>query len=981
VDATTAHGLPTQSGENEAAPDEEHGDGEPKGRETSREEVTSSAAEFEESGSADERTPEDPERMHGTPDLDPGGSSDETFQGVGPTGGQPAVEGDGGETTRADVVDRVAGKAAGSNARDDAKPEEASDDGARDATPESGTDAGTNEQRDSDASQPDLQDRWSTPPPQDAVDADEEQQGIVTQEVDSVPEILADSDADDLQEAEPPEPAYETKPDGRTLVHDESETDDRLEPNDASEDPHGREERDRPEAPSSREQGEPDTDETFSEEAEARNQVVDDADGELAPDEPEPVRASDDVDYRVDPSTNLEVAADEAMARATEAAQQEPAPRSPDREREILELREQIPDEAFRVRIENYVYTEVSRERLAKVIAEGRVFSLDAVATEDGEWMHPTEHPALESLRRKTADEAHRLLDAAPESQSREIDLDELEGSVGDTQRPPPVPDEPESGAESPLGVGPAVDGEAEIDFPDDAPLEESPPTSAESSSTPEDSELPRREDSSEGDRSNAPLVTLTVLLFVLAGAILVFSIRSSSESSIETEQTSPAASETTERASDSSGDGEDRTAGLVFEAISTASREVAHATDVDPSDPQTQDRIASTYRRNGEPRRASHILDVIWKERSDDPTFARRYLEVLAEAERWDRARSVAIESIQRFDSPAQFEKTYRETLENQPSLQQYRPIDLGSREDVRTIRPVDRGGLPAYAVYGPEGTTSFLLVPEAEGVRDWRDQIAAWRLCELLECGFEIPETRAAKIDSESFDQLFEPRGSESPAPERSALEWMERNDEKILRGAVRRWPANLERWPIEAVSLWRPWISGYVDDVPWNTTVAEALEDRPDTDIEPAVREQIRSTTGSWTVRRTARQLSNVLTYDYLTNNWGRFQEKPETYGASHHVGSEWFVTVRSGTVFQNRGSRRVEDRFNWTNRFSEDFLTSLRLLERDRAASILYPTPTGITDAKLRIFWRQRKRVLNRVDHLAGKSSRDKIVFFE
>jgi hypothetical protein len=401
VDATTAHGLPTQSGETEATPEEEHGDGESEGHETSPKEATSSAAESDESGSADERTPEDPKRMHGTPDLDPGGNSNETFQGVGPAGGQPAVEGDGGETTRADVVDRVAGKAAGSNARDDAKPEEASDDGARDATPESGTDAGTNEQRDSDASQPDLQNRWSTPPPQDAVDADEEQQGIVTQEVDSVPEILADSDADDLQEAEPPEPAYETKPDGRTLVRDESETDDRLEPNDASEDPHGREESGLPEAPSSREQTEPDSDETVSEEAEARDQVEDDADGELAPDEPEPVRASDDVDYRVDPSTNLEVAADEAMARAMEAAQQEPAPRSPDREREILELREQIPDEAFRVRIENYVYTEVSRERLAKVIAEGRVFSLDAVATEDGEWMHPTEHPALESLRRR----------------------------------------------------------------------------------------------------------------------------------------------------------------------------------------------------------------------------------------------------------------------------------------------------------------------------------------------------------------------------------------------------------------------------------------------------------------------------------------------------------------------------------------------------------------------------------------------------
>lgn len=995
-EATTAHGLPGQSGEADAAPEEANaGEGPEEEPKTTREGVTSSSEGGEEQSSGDEEETEDSERIEGAPDLDPGASPDGTFQGVGPAGGQPAIDAEGGETTRADVVEHVSGMAARPDGEEETEAEE-SEDGAHTADA-SAEDADTDPERDSDASHRGVGSQWSTPPPQDAVDADEEQHGAVTQEMDSVPEILADSESGDFEEAEPPEPAYETEPDGRTLVRDESDQSDESDPSDESTESSSSDERDASdESERSVESSPPDgrdtgSGETVSEEDEASEptdretepaDATDGAGGLDWDEESEPVRASEDVGYRVDPSTNLEVAADEAMARATEVAQDESAAGPPDREREILELREQIPDEAYRVRVENYVYTDVSRERLAEIIAEGRVFAIDAVATEEGEWRSPSEHPAFEHLRRQTADEAHRLLDAAPESQSREIDLEELEQEADASHTPPPVPEETESEPEHSAGPRPPVDEPSRSEPPDEPPSTSEPSAPAESGPATGGSEPPEREETDESD-SNAALITLSLLLFALAGVIVLNSMRSGSDEPDAPEEKPTAASETAEqkREVDRASDDGKRADEFVVEAVSRATEEVARAADIDPSDPQLQDRVASRLRRNDEPQRASRILDALWEKRSDDPTFARRYVGVLVEAERWNRARAIAVESIQTFDSPGPFETKFRETLEQQPSLQQYRPLDLGSRDDVRTIRPVERGDYPAYAIRGAEGAKSYLFIPEAEGVGDWRDQIAGWRLCELLECGFEIPETRAAKIDRASFDRLFEPGNSDGPAPKRSALEWIDRGDKEILRGAVRRWPSEIERWPIEATSLWRPWISGYVDDVPWDMTVAEALEDRPESEIEGDVREQIRSSTGNWTVRRAAKQLSNVLTYDYLTNNWGRFEEEPEDFGASHHAGPESFVTLRSETVFQNRGSRRVEGRFNWSNRFSEDFLTSLRLLEREETASILYPTPTGISDGKLRIFWRQRKRVLNRVDHLVGKSSPDEIVAFE
>jgi len=951
--ASTAHGLPGHSGEHR----------EPEGRGDSEAESSGEATKdwFEEGprGGPFDRESTEAGSIHSSASLDP--DPDGTLLGTGPRDRQSAIDEDD----------------SASNA------EEAPESGESEA-PQTG----------------------SAPPPRELDEFDESEHGAVTREVESVPNILSDVDGDDEAsesgEATADRPPVATRRvDAPTESADSRDGDETASGEPASDSPAegasdfasrpgsapGTPIETRPEEGTESEStgstprvGSPalaDTDDDLGEEGDEREEGGASGDSEGSDErEPDarPVRRPGEIGYRVDPSTNLEVAADEAISDgADEESGRALAPNvQKDREREVLELREQIPDEPYRVRIENYVYTDVRRERLAELIAEGQWFAIDAIATGEGEWRLPSEHPAFEDVRRRSADEAHRLLESAPESQSREIDLEEFEEQSEASRSPSPEsatsPDSGTEGATRDSPGAPAEPGSSNATAPNgpSTPTADSPP---DSNRTPVLNEGSR-------DRSRAVL-SLAGLLLVLAALIAVYTFQQSRSSDDPTSPTSNGAAEAATAETNDAGTAYP----LVRRARDRARERVAEAVAVDPSDPRLQESVANRLQRNGESDRASRILGVLWEDRSGDPAFAERYIDVLIEAGRWERARSTAIDALQRFDSAEPFREDYASTLEKQPGLRDYRPVDLGGRGDVSVLRPAERGDYPAYEVYGPDGDRRYLFVPSAESLPDWRDQIAAWRLCELLECGFEIPETSAARIDRASLDRLLESDRTSGPVPPRAELHWIDGDDGDVLRGALRRWPEEIERWPIEAVSLWRPWTAGYADATARETTVAEALDDRTDLDLSSESRRSIRDTTGEWTIRRTTRQLSNILTFDFLTNNWGRFEDDPDQFGASHHVGSDGFVTLRSETVFQNRSSRRVEDRFNWCSRFSRDFVTSLRLLKRDRTESILYPEPGVRSEGKFQLFWRQRERALDRIDELSEASSADRVVAFE
>jgi hypothetical protein len=198
--------------------------------------------------------------------------------------------------------------------------------------------------------------------------------------------------------------------------------------------------------------------------------------------------------------------------------------------------------------------------------------------------------------------------------------------------------------------------------------------------------------------------------------------------------------------------------------------------------------------------------------------------------------------------------------------------------------------------------------------------------------------------------------------------------------LYGALKAWPGAVVGWPIERTDIWRPWLWVHNDGASLDASVADALaplDEAGRSDLKDRLLEE----TGEATVRRLAAQLSGVLTFDFLTNNWGRFAEDEAAYGTANHFRDGRFVTLRTDTVFQGRTSTRVEGRFKWATRFSRDTVASLRLLSPELARDVIYPDPTAEQEAKLDIFLDQRRRVLEHVDALVAKHGRDAVLAFE
>lgn len=467
----------------------------------------------------------------------------------------------------------------------------------------------------------------------------------------------------------------------------------------------------------------------------------------------------------------------------------------------------------------------------------------------------------------------------------------------------------------------------------------------------------------------------LLAVVVVLAGAVAVVEYQSNS-SERPNEPNSEEGS-----AADSN---EDSDAAAIETAVAAALRRVHTARRIDPSKAELQLRVARRLADRGRHADASRIFDQLWQRRSDleDRDFVDTYTTVLKRADRWIRLREVLVDMSQsdgaNFDAiDPSIRRRFRQSIEEDPMLGNTAPVRLGAKLDADSMKPADDFDADGWMVVR-NGVPTHVFRPAASDGPDWRDDVAAWRLCRLLACPFSIPTTRPAEITRAEFENLA--AGTTPP----DDLRWFEdeRDDEKrrVVRGSLRRWPGTLVRWPIERTFLWRRWLGRSEDDTDFDEPFLAALRDAWN-DESPSFFERLEPHASGLTVREFARQLSAVIGFDFLTNNWGRFADDEESWGSRNHLRNGRLTTVRTDTVFQRRTSRRVEGRFEWADRFSRDFVTAVGLLPREATADALYPEKRPATERKLEIFWDQRRALLDRIDSLVDEHGRDQILAFD
>lgn len=581
----------------------------------------------------------------------------------------------------------------------------------------------------------------------------------------------------------------------------------------------------------------------------------------------------------------------------------------------------------YLVRVEESVYEPVSEKDLVRLLNAGVFFAIDELCGEDGKWI-PISSPELFSdLKGRLAHRAHhmlaRVVPPKPAAQfDRPADPDDVVAALDDgpTSAPSVIVDDIASTPEPPAGAAPT----------------------------------------SRRKRLALLVVPLLGLLgIVFVGVVMLFVPNASDWAS------GLVASTPAEFGDDAS-------------SLTILSEEDAGVIDPVPAFQLAIAGIHSSYsvadsidgmlnyaQEIGDDTAATLLAFEKWK-RKPSSVDANPLVEKLMAREQWVAARQVANWVVVTHGASAELATVIETSLRRQFEAETV--VDITTERFARLVR-IDAGKRPTLILQDHRGTNWTVWLDL--GQKAWRNDIAAYRLCQLMVCHFRIPETRQARIDKETFLELARSASDDSRDMAEKLQSDFDWDSDGGVKGSIREVPDGAP-WPIELSQIWRPWLtagSGLTkldDDVEHaHTQVAFFGADK----VYPELR--------GMNARQLARQVSSILLFDYLVNNWNRFAPAEENWGSRTRIDNGLIYSLEDSAAFSEGDSVRVRGRFSWSRRFSRATVESVKELNKDHVEEFLFPNATKDDKDKLEEMWKQRTRALRRINQLVKKYGADDV----
>lgn len=645
----------------------------------------------------------------------------------------------------------------------------------------------------------------------------------------------------------------------------------------------------------------------------------------------------------------------------------------------------------YRLRVDDVVYEPVDEKGLARLIKGGVLMGAEEIAEEDGDWMPVAEHPVVKNLRRKMADQAHLMLAevaaaapaAADDPATQDLDLDELlsaEPAEHSGEAPPPIPvtqssDTIETGPpdEMTLPFASEIDPDhlpeadeiselmenAQAEDPFAQEVDNAPNTSTDE---PQSAPGPLTEEETPG--STYPAVTQESVPDDGAGASV-----SAVPESYDPEQHTPVESSSK--------------TGLLFAAMMivfiAGGAAAAYLSGVfDPLIASEETAVEKPEEKSEESPNAAAEVDAgaavpeeepdpleeaasAWEsERSTEN--AETYAKLLVNEERFDDARRV----IARSEQSEALETIYNQTLTAQFANEQPVELDAEALEGAKTVQLRKR----TLLIFEHDGKKARFIPDTGASISGYRASLAAYRLCQATLCGFSIPRVVPARI---TVDEWTKASASIEGSVKTSftVVEGI-----SYLNGAIQYEVDSKAFFPMYQTSLWRDWLDG--DKSGLDMELSEALE--PAKSVSKTVYDELLAESEGATTRDFAAQTASILAFDFLTNNFARFDKAKTDYDHGVVVDDSAFFSVDNLDTWRPRASTRVKGRFSWTRRFDRKSVESLRSLQKDTISPLLFPGASAAEKTALRVFWSQRDKLLTRVDSLV-KSKGEEDVYFE
>lgn len=309
--------------------------------------------------------------------------------------------------------------------------------------------------------------------------------------------------------------------------------------------------------------------------------------------------------------------------------------------------------------------------------------------------------------------------------------------------------------------------------------------------------------------------------------------------------------------------------------------------------------------------------------------------------------------------------------------------PAQWATESDYDEIAPLGGGSTLSFK-FRKDGTNVGAFKPHQTRLQsNYRSEIAAWRLCELLDCSFEIPRSRAVKIEKPVFYALYNRSKSAKKESYRAELKdiiWQASEEKTAVFGVLKDWVAKFTRFPIELTSMWKPWLSQteFAETYP---PLNEALKPLRAPEHTKKLYNDILAMSRDLDTKGLASQISEVLTFDYLIGNWDRFSGVKSWWGVNCQFANGKIVSIDNGASFPAYSNEKVLERFMMTERFSARFIARLRMLDKDETMNLLFPEASEREKQSFEQFWTQRAAVLKRIDTLSEEYGVERVLSFD
>ncbi len=401
-------------------------------------------------------------------------------------------------------------------------------------------------------------------------------------------------------------------------------------------------------------------------------------------------------------------------------------------------------------------------------------------------------------------------------------------------------------------------------------------------------------------------------------------------------------------------------------------------ASDVDLSDPALLRAAVRHAVQVGHVEGGVALL-AVWQPASDDVKGQWAGVELALQAGDWANARQLAWERAVAYKPMRRrFMSMYLEAHRRDPDMWAAEPYTVQAGVDADQLERLGGGSTITIKFRLNDETVGAFKPNQTRMQSNYRAELAAYRLCSVMRCGFDVPRNREVRIREQDFLDLYGLNSIDSGAGYSAGfvdLVWFEdESGERWLHGTLKDWVPGFTRFPIESVGAWDFLVSQWMSRE--RLDAMDPLRALDGFRGEDGNYGGLASRREEMTALDLSRQLSNLHVFDFLLNNWDRYSG--EFPGVNCQFNHGRFVSIDNGAAFQPPGigggssSSTTWARMQPVGIFSRETIDALTWVDPAELYTLLFPpSPHHDEMASYKPFLLRRQRLL---EHVHGQVQR-------